>query len=49
MNERSALFPDEAIRLGKAFGVSMETIMRMQNGWDIAQVRPRKDKIGVAP
>ncbi len=37
LNERSSLSPDMAIRLDKAFGVSMETLMRMQNSFDIAQ------------
>jgi plasmid maintenance system antidote protein VapI len=49
LNERFELFSYEAIRAGKAFGVSTETIMRMKNGWDIAQVLLCKDKTGVAP
>jgi plasmid maintenance system antidote protein VapI len=38
-----------AIRMEKAFGLSMETLMRMQNSYNIAQARPRKDQIDVAP
>ena len=30
-----------ALRLEKAFGVSMETLMRMQSSWDIAQTKLR--------
>jgi plasmid maintenance system antidote protein VapI len=49
LNERSSLSPDMAIRMEKAFGLSMETLMRMQNSYNIAQARPRKDQIDVAP
>jgi plasmid maintenance system antidote protein VapI len=28
-----------ALRIEKAFGVSMDTLMRMQNSFDIAQAR----------
>lgn len=49
LNGRASLSPDMAIRLEKAFGVSMETLMRMQNSYDIAQARLRYDSIQVAP
>jgi addiction module HigA family antidote len=49
LNERSHLFPEMAIRVEKAFGVSMETLMRMQNRFDIAQARKREGEIKVAP
>jgi len=49
LNERSALSPDMALRIEKAFGVSMETLMRMQNGYDIAQARGREREIDVKP
>ncbi len=39
LNERAALSPEMAIRMEKAFSVSMETLMRMQNSFDIAQAR----------
>ncbi len=39
MNERAALSPEMAIRLDKAFGADMETLMRMQGSYDIAQAR----------
>lgn len=49
VNERAALSPDMAIRIDKAFGVSMETLLRMQNSYDIAQAKAREGKIRVAP
>ena len=47
VNERAALSPDMALRIEKAFGVSMETLMRMQNNFDIAQARSREGEIRV--
>ncbi len=38
-----------ALRLEKAFGVSMDTLMRMQNSYDIAQARKREHEINVQP
>jgi plasmid maintenance system antidote protein VapI len=37
------------VRVEKAFGVSMDTLMRMQNSYDIAQARERASQIDVAP
>ena len=37
-----------AIRLDKAFGADMETLMRMQGSYDIAQARLRQGEIRVA-
>jgi antitoxin HigA-1 len=48
LNGRAALSADMAIRLEKAFGVGMETLMRMQNSHDIAKARLRADEINVA-
>jgi antitoxin HigA-1 len=48
LNERAAMSPEMAIRLDKAFGVSMEILMRMQNSWDIAQARKRWDEVEIA-
>ena len=45
LNERTSLSPDMALRIEKAFGVSMETLMRMQNSYDIAQARRREGDI----
>src|ERR1700679_2002942 len=48
LNERASLSPDMAIRIEKAFGLSMETMMRMQNSYDIARARTRYEEIVVA-
>ena len=49
LNERAHLSPEMALRLEKAFGVSMDTLMRMQNSYDIAQARSREGEIKVLP
>lgn len=49
LNERADLSPEMAIRIEKAFGVPMETLMRMQNSLDIAEARKRAGGINVAP
>jgi addiction module HigA family antidote len=48
LNERATLSAEMAIRIEKAFGVSMDTLMRMQNSFDIAQARRREGEISVA-
>jgi addiction module HigA family antidote len=48
LNERASLSPEMALRIEKAFGVSMDTLMRMQNSFDIAQARKREGDIKVA-
>ena len=47
LNERAALSPEMALRIEKAFGVSMDTLMRMQNSHDIAEARKRAGAIKV--
>lgn len=47
LNERSSLSPHMALRIEKAFGVSMDTLMRMQNSYDIARARKREREINV--
>lgn len=47
LNERSSLSPEMALRIEKAFGVSMDTLMRMQNSFDIAAARRREGAISV--
>ena len=47
LNEHTSLSPEMALRLEKAFGVSMETLMRMQNSYDIAITRSRENEIKV--
>jgi addiction module HigA family antidote len=48
LNGRADLSPDMALRVEKAFGVRMDTLMRMQNSYDIAQARSRESEIKVA-
>lgn len=47
LNERSDLSADMALRIEKAFGVRMDTLMKMQSSYDIAQARMREDEIDV--
>ena len=47
LNGRASLSSEMALRLEKAFGVSMETLMRMQNSYDIAEMRKREGEIKV--
>jgi len=49
LNGRADLSPDMALRIEKAFGVKMDTLMRMQNSFDIAAARRREAEIEVAP
>ncbi len=49
LNERANLSPEMALRIEKAFGVSMDTLMRMQTSCDIARTRRREDAIEVVP
>jgi antitoxin HigA-1 len=49
LDERASLSPEMALRIEKAFGVSMDTLMRMQNSYDIARTRARADEIKVPP
>lgn len=48
LNQRASLSPEMAIRLEKAFDVDMETLMRMQTAYDVAQARMRQGEIKVA-
>jgi addiction module HigA family antidote len=48
LNERAALSPEMAIRVEKAFGVSMDTLLRMQGSFDIARARQCAGEIKVA-
>ena len=49
LNERAHLSPEMALRIEKVFGVSMDTLMRMQNSYDIAQTRKREGEIDLVP
>lgn len=47
LNERAGLSAEMALRVEKAFGVSMETLMRMQTAYDIAAARAAQGRIKV--
>jgi addiction module HigA family antidote len=47
LNGHSDLSGDMALRLEKAFGVKMDTLMRMQSAFDIARARRRAGQIKV--
>ena len=47
LNGNAALSGDMALRIEKAFGVQMDTLMRMQSAYDIAQTRKREKEIRV--
>jgi addiction module HigA family antidote len=43
LNGTADLSGDMALRIEKAFGVQMDTLMRMQASYDIAQTRKREN------
>ena len=45
LNGKADLSGDMALRIEKAFGVKMDTLMRMQASYDIAQTRKREKHI----
>jgi addiction module HigA family antidote len=47
LNGKADLSGDMALRIEKAFGVRMDTLMRMQSSYDIAQTRKREKTIKV--
>jgi addiction module HigA family antidote len=47
LNGKADLSGDMALRIEKAFGPKMDTLMRMQSAYDIAQTRKRESKIRV--
>jgi antitoxin HigA-1 len=47
VNEKAALSPEMAMRVEKAFGVSMETLLRMQAWHDGYTMRQRAGEIDV--
>ena len=49
LNGCASLSPEMVLRIEKAFGVSMDTLMRMQTSYDIAQVRKREGDIDLVP
>jgi addiction module HigA family antidote len=47
LNGSADLSGDMALRIEKAFGVKMDTLMRMQASYDIALTRKREKRIRV--
>jgi addiction module HigA family antidote len=47
LNGKADLSGNMALRIEKAFGVKMDTLMRMQASYDIAQARKREKQIRV--
>lgn len=47
LNGKADLSGNMALRIEKAFGVRMDTLMRMQASYDIVQTRKREKKIHV--
>lgn len=47
LNGKANLSGEMALRFEKAFGVRMETLMRMQSSYDIVQTRKRERQINV--
>lgn len=47
VNEKAALSPEMALRVEKAFGVSMDTLLRMQAWHDSYVMRQRQEEINV--
>jgi addiction module HigA family antidote len=45
LNGKSDLSGEMALRIEKAFGVKMDTLMRMQSAYDIARTRGREKDI----
>jgi addiction module HigA family antidote len=47
LNSKAGLTGEMALRIEKAFGIKMDTLMRMQSAYDIAQTRKREKEIRV--
>ena len=47
LNGKAGLSGDMALRIEKAFGVKMDTLLRLQAAYDIAQTRKRESQIHV--
>ncbi len=47
LNGRAALSPDMALRIEKAFGPKMDTLLRMETAYEIAEARDRQGSIKV--
>ncbi|MGA0544441.1 HigA family addiction module antitoxin [Brevundimonas sp. VNH65] len=49
LNGHAGVSAEMAIRFEKAFGLSADTLLRMQAAHDLAQARARSDEIKVSP
>jgi len=49
LNEKAGLTPEMALRLEKAFGLSMDTLLRMQAWHDATRMRENADQVDVKP
>ncbi|MCP4983137.1 MAG: HigA family addiction module antidote protein [Gammaproteobacteria bacterium] len=47
LNERASLSPEMALRVEKAFGIKMDTLLRMQARYDAHHMREREKEITV--
>jgi antitoxin HigA-1 len=47
LNGRASLSPDMALRIEKAFGPKMDTLLRMQTAYDIADASDREGEIKI--
>jgi antitoxin HigA-1 len=48
VNRKASLSPEMALRIEKAFGLSMETLLRMQSWYDAYTMREHADEINVS-
>jgi antitoxin HigA-1 len=49
VNGKAGVSPEMALRIEKAFGVSMDTLLKMQTWFDTYTMRERADQIMVKP
>ena len=47
VNGKTALTPEMALRIEKAFGPSMEHLLRMQLAYDVARMRRREGELAI--
>ena len=47
LNGKSALTPEMALRIEKAFGPEMDHLLRMQVAYDVSRMRRQSDRISV--
>jgi addiction module HigA family antidote len=48
LNEKASLSPEMALRVEKAFGIKMDTLLRMQARYDAYHMRAREKEIRVS-